>query len=309
MQVIAPARLHLGFIDLREEAPRRFGSLGIALQDPLYRVVLRPAQALKIIAENPQKIQALIERFDDTYGLSSRCEIEVMQSIPEHSGLGSGTQLALATGHLLSQLHQLPLSSTEIASALQRGKRSGIGVGAFDHGGFIVDGGKPANEAVPPVVSQLPFPAQWRIVLIFDHSTTPGLHGADERNAFDKLAKRSAPSAEHLSHIVLMRLLPALVEQDYRQFSESLGDFQEIVGDYFAHFQGGRYSSTAVAEILQSLIDSGVRGVGQSSWGPTAYVIAQDTQHAQAIQSQIRKIIAASNIDPTKIELLETSAK
>ena len=72
----------------------------------------------------------------------------VDKTYPSHSGLGSGTQLSLAAGKLISKMNDLDLTASEIASIVGRGGTSGIGVAAFDKGGFIVDGGH--NKAEKP---------------------------------------------------------------------------------------------------------------------------------------------------------------
>ena len=55
-------------------------------------------------------------------------EINVLKSIPEHTGLGSGTQLALSVGTVISTLTKHKISIDELAIILDRGKRSGIGI-------------------------------------------------------------------------------------------------------------------------------------------------------------------------------------
>ena len=50
-----------------------------------------------------------------------------------------------------------------------------------------------------------------------------------------------------------------------------VSEIQARVGDYFAPAQGGRYTSDAVAQVIEYLIQKEVSGVGQSSWGPTGF--------------------------------------
>ena len=52
--------------------------------------------------------------------------------------LGSGTQLALAVAAALRALHGYPLDPREDAVLLDRGARSGIGIGIFEQGGLVV---------------------------------------------------------------------------------------------------------------------------------------------------------------------------
>ncbi|NIQ97303.1 MAG: GHMP kinase, partial [Desulfuromonadales bacterium] len=65
----------------------------------------------------------------------------VEEAIPEHVGLGSGTQLGLAVAAAMTRLHGLELDSSELLRRLDRGLRSGIGIGAFRMGGVLLDGG------------------------------------------------------------------------------------------------------------------------------------------------------------------------
>ena len=85
--------------------------------------------------------------------------------------------------------------------------------GKIDGGALRVDGGRGALDAPPPIVVQMPFPAEWRMVLIFDHACR-GLHGAAEKEAFRVLPPYKAGLADRLSRLVLMRALPALAERD-----------------------------------------------------------------------------------------------
>jgi len=48
VRVTAPARLHLGFLDLNGGLGRRFGSLGLALEQPAYRLHLTASSRLTV---------------------------------------------------------------------------------------------------------------------------------------------------------------------------------------------------------------------------------------------------------------------
>ena len=79
------------------------------------------------------------------------CEIKVNKFIPQHIGLGSGTQLSLSVGYLVSLFFDLKMTIDEIAVFLKRGKRSGIGIQSFKRGGFAVDLGKKKNQLELPL--------------------------------------------------------------------------------------------------------------------------------------------------------------
>src|SRR5690606_12370632 len=136
--------------------------------------------------------------------------IRVEEAIPPHAGLGSGTQLALAIGAGLVRLYGLDLGARAIAALTERGARSGIGVGTFEQGGFVLDGGRDPSGGTPPVLLRTEFPHAWRFILVLDAQAS-GLHGVDEQEAFARLPPFPAERAAHLCRLVLMRLLPALV--------------------------------------------------------------------------------------------------
>ena len=147
---------------------------------------------------------------------------------------------------------------------LDRGLRSSIGIASFESGGVILDGGRGETDAPPPVLSRLPFPESWRVLLIFDDARH-GLHGAAELDAFRRLPPFSAEAAAHLCRVMLMVTLPALAESDLERFGAGLAELQRAIGDYFAPVQGGaRYSSPIVAEVLAWLASEGVGAIGRA---------------------------------------------
>jgi beta-RFAP synthase len=279
LQVRAPARLHLGFIDLDGSLGRRFGSVGLTLDGLDTEVDVEPSDTLQVTGHDAERArryaQALSARFD-----LPPTRIHVGNAIPPHSGLGSGTQLALAVGMAMARLHGLDLSSRALAHLLDRGARSGIGIGSFDSGGFIVDGGRGAIDAPPPLIAQMRFPQDWRLVLIFD-TRCRGLHGSAEKDAFRVLPPYAPGVADRLSRLVLMRALPALAEADIDMFGAAINELQHCVGDYFAPAQGGRYTSRRVGEVALHLQDLGAACIGQSSWGPTGFALAASDADAQ----------------------------
>jgi beta-RFAP synthase len=212
-------------------------------------------------------------------------------------GLGSGTQLALAVAAGLRRLHGLPLDVRRDAIRLGRGARSGVGIGLFEQGGLVVDGGRGAAETVAPIVSRLPFPEHWRILLVLD-PRRQGVHGPDERDLFGRLAPASEAAAAQLCRLVLMQALPALAECDIAPFGSAIKELQARLGDYFAPMQGGsRFSSPDVAAALGVLEDEGALGIGQSSWGPTGFAFAPSAEAADRLLARARRDPRCRNLD------------
>lgn len=290
LQVRAPARLHMGFVDLDGSLGRRFGSVGLTLEGLYTTVEVRPAPALAVTGPDADRALRYARTLSEHFGLPP-ARIDITGAIPPHSGLGSGTQLALAVGVALARFHGVALQGREVAAVLDRGARSGIGIGGFDTGGFIVDGGRGSIDAPPPVVARMDFPAEWRMVLIFDHACK-GLHGAAEKEAFRVLPPYQSGLADRLSRLVLMRALPALAERDIDLFGAAINELQHCVGDYFAPAQGGRYTSAAVSSVAAHLADMGAACTGQTSWGPTGFALAASEEEAQAMIDSARSTFA-----------------
>ncbi len=287
ISVEAPARLHMGFMDLNGSLGRRFGSLGLALEEICVR--LHAVKSANMTCEGAQAARATqyLRQLHTQINLPGGMHIQIEQAIPEHAGLGSGTQLAIAVGMAATRLYGLDFTPRELAFILDRGNRSGIGVGAFEQGGFLVDGGRSSEDSLPPLISRLKFPEQWRVLLIMHHDLQ-GLHGGAEKNAFRDLPPFSNETAGHLSRLVVMNALPALAEARLQAFGAAISEIQNTVGDYFAPAQGGRYTSPLVTQALQWLAQQGVAGFGQSSWGPTGFALVESEAQAQTLLAGLR---------------------
>jgi beta-ribofuranosylaminobenzene 5'-phosphate synthase len=279
VSVTAPARLHLGFLDMNGSRGRRFGSVGMTLEGPCVELSIERASTFAISGAQAGRAEAFANSLCNRFNLPRDFRISISRTIPEHGGLGSGTQLGIAVGVALARLYRLDLSVREIAVVVQRGQRSGIGAGAFELGGFLVDGGKGESDDPPPIVSRIEFPADWRIVLVLERASR-GLHGELETAAFQTLPVFPETLAGHLCRLMLMQALPALAERDIGSFGSAIGELQRITGDYFSPAQGGRFSSPAVAEALAWIESQGIAGVGQSSWGPTGFAIVAGEDRA-----------------------------
>lgn len=295
LTVKSSARLHMGFFDLHGGLGRKFGSIGLSLSAPGLELSASASEKLQISGASSERALIIAQRFMAKLGLAGSVSLNVRQHIPEHAGLGSGTQLALAIGSAINHLYQLNLSTAQIAELTERGGRSGIGIAAFDYGGLLIDGGRATDVAtssvnqskVPPLLARYDFPESWRVLLILDASQ-PGIHGEVEREAFNKLPVFSESLAAHLCRHVLMQAMPALVERDLTAFGSAIRELQTHVGDYFAPAQGGRYASQRVSAVLQHLQNIGVACFGQSSWGPTGFAVFESADAAEAHLQQLK---------------------
>ena len=153
VKVEAPARLHLGFMDLSGGLGRRFGGIGLAIEDLQTRLAIVKAASFSASGPSAERALAYARQLFAHMNLPHAVSIKVHRTIPQHVGLGSGTQLALAVGTAIARLYDLHLDTRAIGQMLDRGARSGIGAGAFDMGGFLVDGGRGPMEQLPPIIA------------------------------------------------------------------------------------------------------------------------------------------------------------
>ena len=288
VSVFAPARLHLGFLDMHGGLDRKFGSLGVSINGIGTSLIAEYADDIDIKGPSSERAINFAEQVLTHFGINGGIKMSINSAIPEHAGLGSGTQLSLAVASAITHLYQLPSHDpTNLAALLHRGARSGIGIGTFKYGGFIVDGGRGENTDVPPVINHLPFPENWRIILIFDDEAE-GINGVPERRAFNTLPPMSEENSGLLCRLTLMQVLPAIMENNCAYFGEAITRIQNIIGDYFTQVQGGRYTSPFLKSILDTLTTKGATGVGQSSWGPTGFAIFPDETLAFQALKHIR---------------------
>jgi len=279
--VTASARLHLGFLDLNGELGRSFGSFGLAISDLRTRVVISRAAVAQVTGPDSERARRYLERLQVLLSVDGAHHVHIAEAIPSHAGLGSGTQLALALAAGIRALHNMPLDIRGDAFRLGRGHRSGVGIGLFDSGGTAVDGGCGEGTRVAPIVSRIPFPDEWRILLVLDRKRI-GLHGEEERAKFARLPAFAAMDAAHICRLVLMQALPALAEADIDSFAASIKQMQTILGAYFAPLQGGYpFASPDVAAALELLESEGALGIGQSSWGPTGFAFVRSLNEAK----------------------------
>lgn len=298
VKVTSRARLHMGFFDLHGGLGRLYGGIGLSLSAPVQTLSLSLADTWSAETSANARALALTQALMAKLKLNSALRLDLKQSLPEHAGLGSGTQLALAIGAAISHLFQLNLSTKELAVLTGRGQRSGIGIAAFDHGGLLIDGGRSmdaASKGIPPLLARYDFPEDWRILLVLDKQLA-GVHGAHELAAFAQLPPFSESLAADLCRHVLMQAMPALMERDLHAFGQAIQVLQSHVGDYFAPVQGGRYASAEVAAVLQYLAASGVACFGQSSWGPTGFAVFANAASAEAHLDQLKTKFAQSGL-------------
>jgi beta-RFAP synthase len=291
VSVIAPARLHMGFIDLSGSLDRHFGSIGVALNEHATRLSVTSAEQRTITGPSAKRADKCLTQMCQALNVSDRLAITIEAAIPEHVGLGSGTQMSLAIGSALNAFYSLGLTVRDIASLMDRGLRSGIGIGVFEQGGLVVDGGRGEKTITPPVLVHLDIPSAWRFILVLDQRGQ-GLHGQQEIEAFKELPPFPKHEAERLCYLLLMQGIPAVAENDLIKFGEVITQLQRSVGEHFASVQGGVFTSPEVAVAMNWLAQQGALAIGQTSWGPTGFCAIDGVALAEAITREAKQKFA-----------------
>ncbi len=288
VSIETPARLHLGFLDLHGGLGRSYGGLGMAIDGFGVRLEAFPAAVCGATGPAAPRAARVAGKVCAALQLRGAVHIRIQEAIPPHVGLGSGTQLDLAVARAILELWSLSVPLCGLGLDIGRRSRSGIGMGVFDQGGLVVDGGYGEESSAPPVLCRLEVPASWRFLLVRERCDTPYC-GDRERQAFNRLGRMSEEGAGRLCRLVLMGVLPAVCERNCATFGRALSSLQEGMGAHFSSVQGGSFSSAAVAGALRWLRRHGALGIGQSSWGPTGYAVYPDPESADAAREHFER--------------------
>lgn len=289
----APSRLHFGLLGWGPSALRQFGGLGLMVEDPGLEVEIRCSTAWNakgpLAARSLTTARSISQKISRDFDPVGPFAIDVRQAPPEHVGLGVGTQLTLSVARAILDLSgETPPNAQRLASLTGRGQRSGIGLHGFLHGGLLLDGGRSPVSEYPPLLGRYEFPENWRVLVVLPELEM-SVHGSVERKAFEAIPGIPVEVSDRLASLVLLGVLPALIEKDLPAFGEALQDLQRRVGKCFAPAQGGDFAHPSIERVARSLEDLGLRGVGQSSWGPTVYGFTDvDAQQRAAILESVK---------------------
>ena len=265
------SRIHLGFIDLSGDLGRMYGSVGLYLEKPSFKAIIREFDGIMVEGEERNWIQNIVKRVVDELGLKGLW-VKTLSAIPRHVGLGSGTQTVLGIASAASKLYGLDLRIEELAHRFGRGRRSGVGIWVFKYGGLVVDCGRDHRAKIPPLLTRIHVPDKLKVILASPRNASRGFDGEVEDRAFENV-KADPRLSERASRIVLMKLLPSLIEGDLKSFGEAI--------------QSGIYRRDCEI-IVEKMLEAGALGAGQSSWGPIVYGFADSHELVEDIMESLK---------------------
>jgi beta-RFAP synthase len=284
VHVSAPCRLHFGLFGFGRSSGPQWGGVGVMVEPPNVQLAIEPADQFSASG----LLAARAERFARSAALAWQlpelpaCRIRI-ESPPEHTGLGVGTQLGLSIAAGMRRFLQLPdLAPDALAESVGRGKRSAVGTYGFHLGGLIVDAGKESGQVLGKLSERALVPDDWRFVLI-SSAKERGLSGDTEADAFSRLPPVPGEITQELWRLTEEEVLPAVKRGDCAAFGEAVYHFGRFAGECFAAVQGGPFASDEIGRLIDALREHGVDGVGQSSWGPTVFAIVPHEADARAL--------------------------
>lgn len=305
--VHASARIHMGFYNFLTDGIA-YGGLGAALSQPsvVVRVSRLGGKGFDVVNRSGVDISDCIDSVVKAFDLRG-VGIEVLSAIPRHIGLGSTTQMTLAIAYAASKLLGLGYSVRDIAVRLCRGRDSGIGVIAFERGGFIVDSGRRISESgkvlcptsledLPQPIFRAPIPRKWSFIL-FIQKMRRGFDEIGERRAMDVPTSLPKDIQHELYKLVFLYMIPSILRRDIDVFGKALTRLQFVVGEYFSKYQGGIFCCEEAEAIVNTMLRHGVKGVGQSSWGPTVYGLVEGHAIAKRIAERVLKDVKSKGIE------------
>lgn len=279
MRIETGCRLHFGLIDLNGNIGRVDGGVGLSLENPGMIIEGELSDEMEVTGAMSNRaahaVQAVQEEIE-----GDPVRLKITSIIPQHVGLGSGTQVALASGRLTSLLNESELSVDKLAKITGRGGTSGIGTAAFDNGGFIVDGGhnfeekdhfvpsSVSNVGPPPVIARYDFPP-WEIAVFIPEGE--GAYGRQEFGVFNEACPIDPSEVGRLSRVIIMKLLPSIKTADFRDFKESIQSIQQTG---FKKEEVKRQPKSA--QLIEDLTQAGY-AAGLSSLGPAVFAVHPDS--------------------------------
>jgi len=294
--VQTPSRLHLTLIDMHGGSGRVDGGVGITLNEPGILLEVRQSSSLEVTGcdrVTQERSMDCARHVLKGLHAGGNVSIAVRKYYPSHIGLGSGSQLMLAIAQGIAEIYGRSLPVKDLALLVGRGGTSGIGTGAFEHGGFIIDGGhtfglkgeksgfrpSAASRGVrpPPIIVRHDFPKDWQILLAIPNLPA-GASGTKETDIFRTHCPIPIDEVRKLCHEILMRMLPGIVEKDLDLFGSSVNAIQEL------GFKKVELSlqPKQIPELIERMRSAGAACAGMSSFGPTVYAVGDlDMQRVQ----------------------------
>ncbi|WP_172450470.1 beta-ribofuranosylaminobenzene 5'-phosphate synthase family protein [Candidatus Chloroploca asiatica] len=293
-------RIHIGLIDLAGATARKYGGAGFAISGPYTEIIMDSSIPSSIIGlekldlKGQDDVISVVERLNHL-PLSKNTQITISKVAPQHIGLGGKTSLLLC---LLTALHihnGIKIQRTSIQKLSNRGGTSGVGINTFFLGGLITDCGQEINissdftpssfaspTSIPPVVSRVRIPRQWRFHLILPQGER--ISGRRELDFFHENTPIPKDEALQMLALVYHGIVPAFATANTDLLKSSLDKAHDI------GFKGKELHGQSIhaRDLYFALRELPGCAIGLSSMGPLLY--ATVNSHNSLIAKKITDI-------------------
>lgn len=284
LRLIGLSRIHITLFDLEGKYGRIDGGAGVALRNP--KIVIRTGNCYTPNVSLPFKVPSIC----------------IEEDYEEHIGLGHTTQYLLSVAKIAAEYNFKKLNAYELAKLVKRGGTSGVGIYAFEYGGFVVDGGhslKVKKELLPsdfstapppPLIARLNFP--WYIYVNIPKSGRR-IYGADEIRVF-KEAK--VEGLDTLARVILIELIPSVAEGDLEGALNAISLIQNLG---FKKIEVS-LQTEEVKDLMHKMNKIGFPA-GLSSFGPAVYTFVRSIREGEELISRFGGFITEPNNEGAKV--------
>jgi beta-ribofuranosylaminobenzene 5'-phosphate synthase len=119
-----------------------------------------------------------------------------------------------------------------------------------------------------PVIVRHDFPKSWKIILALPE-VPAGAHGSREVDIFRQYCPLPAEEVHELCYQILVRMMPAVVEENLNDFGAAVNRIQEIG---FKKIEV-MLQHPLVHKLMEQMREAGAACTGLSSFGPAVYAI------------------------------------
>lgn len=293
MLITARYRIHINSIDLNGTSQRCCGGIGFAVQQPALRLRIETSSANRMITSHGAEAKEYLARVRAVERFHQQLRVEEIEAVRPHIGLGSFTQLKLAVLKAVRTYKGQYLNEASIPAELRIGTTSGVGLGTFLYGGFILDGGYRVGRGLQktingeaagkpaPVLARYSLPQDWGVLLALP-KTLQSLSGSWEEEFFDSITPIPQNETREIAYRILLGILPAIREADYDGFVESI----KLVCQLGAkpHELRLNPSCIPIVKALESAFGFG----GISSLGPACYTFFERSRYDDDIVRDLK---------------------
>jgi len=294
VRITTGARLHFGLLDTVSP----FGGVGLMIDQPETELIVTKAARFECDSAIVYRARPIAQRVSKLIGFDDLppCRIELKQQAESHCGLGSGTQLSLAVAEAICRSIGATVAPGVLATELAvRAARSAVGSHGYFCGGLIFEIGN-CDDAWNPIEGNISVPQQWSVIVLRPSPGIRRVSGEYEQEKFSSLMP-ATPSVSANINGLAHSIVRAVEQNSFESFTDSVQRYNYQSGLLFESVQGGPYNGPEVSELIGWLSDQGVRGVGQSSWGPGVFAWFESNEKANAFVTKL----------PSNIEIITLS--